>query len=121
MKDTGSRTIPLEYAAVWQADRRMLPAYLRRGDNARRIQSYKRALQKALEARVTPLQREHLMLFYEKRMNKTQIGKIYGVGSSTVCKTLKSAEKNIKEYIDLYMQIYDMLEQEHLCEDNELC
>lgn len=121
MKDTGTSAIPLEYAAVWQADRRMLPAHLRTYDNARRIKSYKRALGYALGSRITPLQREHLMLFYEKRMNKTQIGKRYGVGSSTVCKTLKAAEKNIKEYIDLYMQIYDMLELEHLCEDNELC
>jgi len=121
LKNTASRTVPLEYTVAWQADKRMLPAHLRTSDNARRIKSYKRALQNALEARITPLQREQLMLFYEKRMNKTQIGKLYGVGSSTVCKTLKAAEKNIKEYIDLYMQIYDMLEHEHLCEDNELC
>lgn len=65
------------------------------------------------------MQREHVELFYGKCLNKTEIGKRYGVGSSTVCKTLKAAEAAIREYIELYMQIYDLFERESLREEYE--
>lgn len=118
-KQTASRTIPLDELTVWQADKRLLPPHLRTSDNTRRIQCYKRALRTALATRLTDTQREQLLLHYVKRLTKTEIGKRYGVGSSTVCKTLKAAQNAIQEYVELYMQVYDLFERECFERDDE--
>lgn len=119
MKPTASRTVPLDEITVWQADKRLLPSYLCTSDNTRRIQYYKKALRDALSTRLTDIQREQLLLHYVKRISKTEIGKRYGVGSSTVCKTIKAAQNAIREYVELYMQIYDLLEHESFEQDDE--
>lgn len=119
MKQTALRTVSLDDVDIWQADKRLLPSYLCTSDNTRRIQCYKRALRNAVSTRLTKTQREHLLLHYSGGLSKTDIAKRYGVGSSTVCKTLKAAQAAIREYVALYMQIYELLERESLRQDDE--
>ncbi len=121
MKQAASRTVPLDEYMYWQADKRFLPPHLRASDNARRVLHYKVALRNALGTRISKTQREHLFMYYAKRLTKTQIGEFFGVGSSTICKSLKAAEENIREYVELYMQIYSMLEKEKFEEEDEIC
>lgn len=121
---TASNKITLEEYTCWQADKRLLPPHLRSSDNTRRVMHYRIALNNAMKTQLSEKEREQLLLFYEKSMTKTQIGKAYGIGSSAVCKTLKSAEEKIRRYVELYMQIYSLLENEkfdHDDESDEIC
>lgn len=119
MKQATSRTVSLDEVPLWQADKRLLPSYLCTSDNTRRIQYCKRALRHALAIRLTDTQREQVLLHYANSISKTDIAKQYGTSSSTVCKTLKAARNSINEYVELYMQIYDLLERESFGQDDE--
>lgn len=119
MKGTASRMIPLDENLLWQADKRLLPSYLCTSDNTRRIEYYKRALRIAIKTQLTDTQREQLRLFYGKHLTKTEIGRRYGVGSSTICKTLNAAETVIRKYVELFMHIYDLIQREQPDEDDE--
>lgn len=106
------RVIPLNEVKLWQADKRLLPSYLFPSDNSRRIRHYKKAARHAIDTLLTEKQREQLLLHYGEQLSKTQIALRYGVGSSAVCKVLKTAEETVKKYVETYMQIYDGLERE---------
>lgn len=112
------RMANLDEVLQWQTDKRLLPGYMRASDNSREIRHYKIAAQKAINTQLSRGQREQLLLYYGEGLNKTQIARRFGVGSSTVCKAIKAAEKIVKEYVEMYMQIYDALEREYL-EDEE--
>lgn len=117
---SGTSTSTLFENLCWQADKRLLPQHLRTSDNARSILHYKIALRNAMQTQITEKEQEYLRLCYDQQMTKTQISKIYGVGSSAVCKTIKAAQEKIRAYVELYMQIYSMLEQERLNEEEEM-
>ncbi len=110
----------LEKLPMWASDKRLLPSHLRiGGDNSQQLRHLRLALRAALETRLTETQREQLRLFYCENMNKTDIGKLWGVGSSTVCKTIKNAENEIREYVELYMAICERVKRDLMREDDE--
>lgn len=119
MKTVVSKTTSLNELRLWEADKRLLPGHLRTSDNTRRIEYYKKALRLGFKTQLSETQREYLNLFYGHRLTKTEIGKRHGIGSSSVCKIIKSAEKALREFIELYMQIYDLLVKENVGEDDE--
>jgi RNA polymerase sigma factor (sigma-70 family) len=63
--------------------------------NSAELTRLKRNLLMALEEDVTPRQREVLMLYYSQQKTMQEIGEILGVNKSTVCRTLKRAEKRL--------------------------
>ncbi len=105
---------------VWTADKRLLPSHLRvGGDNGLKLRHLRLALRAALETRLTKTQREYLRLFYCDNKNKSEIAKLCGAGSSAVCKTMKSAEKEIREYVELYMTVCERVRRDLSREDDE--
>lgn len=100
-----------------QADRRLLPGWMAGADNSRKLRHYKRALRKALLTSATPEQREMIRLFYKEGLRKTQIAQMRKCSCSWVAKCILAGEQAVRDYIDLYMEIYDSLEREILSED----
>lgn len=98
-------------------DIRLLPPALRRGDNSRRLMYCRRALREAMEQRLTPKQRENLELYYWKRMRKSDIALHQNSTCSAVTKSIETAHRLIREYVETYMRIYDSVEKELLSDD----
>jgi predicted DNA-binding protein YlxM (UPF0122 family) len=110
----------LEKLPVWQAEKRLLPKHLRGlGGNSREVRTLRLALRAAMENGLTAGQREHLQLYYCKNKTKTEIGELLGVGSSTVCKTLKAAENAVREYVALYISVCERVRRDILRDDEE--
>jgi predicted DNA-binding protein YlxM (UPF0122 family) len=115
-----SMLFPLDKLPVWVAEKRLLPRHLRGvGDNSREVRKLRLALRAAMETRLNAAQREHLTLYYGENKTKTEIGELLGVGSSTVCKTLKAAENAVREYVELYMSVCERVRRDILQEDDE--
>jgi RNA polymerase sigma factor (sigma-70 family) len=119
--DHGIETLfALDKLPVWVADKRLLPRHLRGvGDNSRQVQKLRLALRAAMETRLGAAQRHCLLLHYCESKTKTEIGELLGVGSSTVCKTLKAAEKAVREYVEIYMAAYERARRDILRDDDE--
>ena len=64
--------------------------------NAATIRTLKRNLMIALRQEVSPRQVEFLRLYYAEGLNMRQIGEQMGVDRSTVSRTLKRAESNLR-------------------------
>jgi DNA-directed RNA polymerase specialized sigma subunit len=110
----------LDKLPVWSAEKRLLPRHLREaGDNGREVRKLRMALRAAMETYLSAAQREHLLLYYGENKTKTEIGELLGVGSSTVCKTLKAAENAVREYVGLYMGVFERVRRDILQEDDE--
>lgn len=95
-----------------RVDSRLLPLSLLSRDNARRVRHYKIALNKAMQSCLSPAQREQIRMHYWQGMNKSAIARLQGIGCSAVSKSIKAGQAAIRTYIEQYMQVYDVLEQE---------
>jgi len=95
-------------------DPRLLPSGWRRGGNERRLRHYKIALEKAMKTCISSVQRQQLKLLFWEGVSKSEIARIQNRVCSAVTKSLCAGMESIKEYIEMYMAIYDALEQEQL-------
>jgi len=95
-------------------DPRLLPSGWRRDGNERRLRHYKIALEKEMETCISSVQRQQLKLLFWEGVSKSEIARIQNRGCSAVTKSLCAGMESIKEYIEMYMAIYDALEQEQL-------
>ena len=59
----------------------------------------KKRLQYAMEQGLTELQRETLLAYYVQQLNIVQIAALRGVNKSTVCRTLRRAEKKLRQLL----------------------
>lgn len=99
-------------------DRRLLPSKWRGGDNARRIRHCKIALRHAMESCISQAQRQQLELYYGRSVSKSEIARLQGVTCSAVTKSLRACRAQVREYVALYMRIYDSVERDLLSEDD---
>ena len=81
-------------------------------DNSRRIHHYKKALRQGIQ-QLTQLQQEQLRLHYNG-MRKSDIAKRQSRTCSSVSKSIHASTALLRQYIDMYMEIYDALEKEFL-------
>ena|GEM_PF-833801 len=112
-------TLSLDSDAVydlpdWDTDPRLLPTSFRRTDNSRRVRHYKRAVKIAIKKCLTETQRQQLKMFYWQGLNKSEIAARQGKGCSAVTKSLRASENAIREFVEMYLDIYDKVEQEWL-------
>lgn len=107
-----SRTLSLEdWMADASTDSRLLPIQHQRSDNTRRRAFCKRAMQSAMDKRLTPAQRRRLEQHYLHGVSKSEIARREHSSCSAIGKSLHSAERSIREYAALYMEIYDDIER----------
>ena len=92
-----------------RTDPRLLPPALRGLDNKNRMRHYRAALREAMETQLTPVQREHIQLHYWQGMRKSEIARLQKVTGSAVSKSIQAAQQAIREYVEMYMRIYDCL------------
>jgi len=107
----------LELMSDPATDRRLLPSCFRTGDNARKIKHYKIALKNAINNCISSAQREQLELYYQQGLTKSEIAKKQNKGCSAITKSMRAGQESIRAYVELYMEIYDALEQEWLREE----
>ena len=56
-------------------------------------------VQQVIREELTPLQREALIAYYFQEQTITQIARERGVNKSTVCRTLRRAEKKLRKFL----------------------
>ena len=56
-------------------------------------------VQRVIMEELTPLQREALIAYYFQEQTITQIARERGVNKSTVCRTLRRAEKKLRKFL----------------------
>lgn len=99
-----------------QTEAFLLPSTFRERDNTRRIRHYKQALRRGIRLCLTPVQQEQIHLFYSKGLRKSEIARRQACTCSAVSKSLKAGEAALRSYIELYMDIFEALEQKFLLE-----
>lgn len=109
--------INLDYIPDPHTEAMLLPDCWAMHDNSRKISHYKRALQQAFQQCLTPKQQEQVRLYYQDGICKSDIARQQHSTCSAVSRSMHAAEQALKEYIELYMQIYNQLEQEFLCDE----
>lgn len=91
MKDTrsdGRSRESLGSLMVWQRENA--------GDNSLQMERIRRNLHRALEAELTPRQRQMVALYYDQGLTMAEIGKLLEVQPSTVCRTLQRAMRRLQ-------------------------
>ena len=73
------------------------------GDNSDKIAELQKLLIRAIEKKLTDRQREVIELKYFNNYKGKEIAKELGISASTVSRTLKSAEKNLKSALEIFM------------------
>lgn len=68
-------------------------------DNGAEMSRLRRALSQALREDVTEKQRRALLLYYGEGLNMTEIGQRLGVDKSTVSRTIRRGEKNLRRCV----------------------
>ncbi len=58
-----------------------------------------RRVQLVIQEELTPCQREILNAYYFRKMTLEEIAQERGIHKSTVCRTLKRAEENLRKYL----------------------
>lgn len=107
----------MEVLADPDTDIRLLPSSMHPRTNANVIRQYKIALHKGIHYCLTPMQRELILLHYQKGLKKTEIASLKGCTCSTVCKSIKSGQQALKSYIEIYIGIYKDIQAELLKEE----
>ena len=59
----------------------------------------RKRVQQVILQELTPIQRETLLAYYIEELNIVQIAQRRGVNKSTVSRTLKRAEENLRRYL----------------------
>lgn len=95
-------------------DGRLLPTSMIPRDNSHRIRHYKAALRQGMNVCLTPKQREQFRLHYHHGITKSKIASLQQQSCSSTCKSMKAGAAALKEYIQLYMGIYDDVRAELL-------
>ena len=75
-------------------------------DNSQQMARLKRNLVRALQEAVTPRQREFLLLYYGEQLNMRQIGERLGVDKSTVSRTIKRGEAQLRRCLRYGAEAY---------------
>lgn len=107
----------LDWLADPNTDLVLLPSSLAPRDNARRLRHCKTALRQGLRICLTPSQRTLIRMHYTDGLRKSEIARLRNSTCSAVSKSIKAGEQALREYVSLYMTIYDRLERELLSEE----
>lgn len=68
-------------------------------DNQTEVSRLRRAVGRALREEVTEKQRRALLLYYGQGLNMTEIGRRLGVDKSTVSRTIRRGENNLRRCV----------------------
>lgn len=71
-------------------------------NNDSQLKGIKQALFNVVEHRLTPRQKETLILYYYEKKKIPEIAGILQVNKSTVSRTLRRATNNIRRYLEFY-------------------
>ena len=89
----------LEFDRQFIADLMQVPA-----TNRIRLEIVKRALREAIEADLTPRQREMLLMRYFEGKTGSEIAAQLQINPSTVTRTLRRAEENLRRSLRFYVE-----------------
>jgi DNA-directed RNA polymerase specialized sigma24 family protein len=112
MEISERRAYRADWIAPSGADEELLPGQLRSGSNAYRRSHCLRALEKAMKARLNPEQRRLLHMHYTDGLSKSEIARLESRSCSSVCKIISAARRSVKDYTEMYMEIFDSLERD---------
>jgi len=86
-------------------DERLLPEFMSEHTNTEDINNLKVAVRTAIEHFLTAEQRYVLHEYFWNQKTKSEIAEELGIGSSAVCKRIKSACDTIKKHAEYYMNV----------------
>lgn len=114
---TGKKQYCLEQLTDPGTDKRLLPSSFWEQDNSRRLAHCRLAVQKAVETRLSTVQKRRLEQYFQQGLTKSEIARMENSSCSTISKSLQASITVIRGYAELYMDIYDTLERELLQEE----
>ena len=82
--------------AMWAMDMTEYSKFMEGGDNKEELTRAKYNLLMALRQEVPPAQRKYINMYYVDNLNMKQIGEALGVDKSTVARTIKRGEANLR-------------------------
>lgn len=112
-----TQSIPLDKTLIEllpdpTTDSALLPQHLSGGDNSLRMRHCRKALRRGIKQSLTDQQQQMITMHYIHGMKQSRIAEKLELSPASVSKTIKAGKASLKEYIQLYMDIFDSIEND---------